>query len=162
MVQQVRLGISDAFCLSRLHLNSLSNDASIAKGAELAKKHNIKAKAYKVEITKIDEIQATIDEVVSDFGKIDVFIANAGAAISKPLLETSIEEYKHQMAVNGELDVLRASHEPSKSLNPFLVDGVVYSAMVVGKVFQKQGFGNFIITSSMSAHIVNVSSSSIL
>lgn len=36
------------------------------------------------------------------------------------------------------------------------VDGVVFAAKYVGEVFKSQGFGNLIITSSMSAHIVNV------
>ena len=40
--------------------------------------------------------------------------------------------------------------------NDELVDGVVYCAKYAGTVFKKQGFGNLIITSSISAHIVNV------
>lgn len=36
------------------------------------------------------------------------------------------------------------------------VDGVTYCAKYAGEVFKRQGFGNLIITSSMSAHIVNV------
>ena len=38
----------------------------------------------------------------------------------------------------------------------FLVSGVVYCAKYAGAVFKRQGSGNLIITSSMSAHIVNV------
>jgi sorbose reductase len=36
------------------------------------------------------------------------------------------------------------------------VDGVVFCSKYVGEIFKKQGSGNLIITSSMSAHIVNV------
>jgi len=36
------------------------------------------------------------------------------------------------------------------------VDGVFYCAKYAGTVFKQQGFGNLIITSSISAHIVNV------
>jgi sorbose reductase len=36
------------------------------------------------------------------------------------------------------------------------VDGVVYSAKYVGEIFKQQGFGNLIITSSMSSTVVNV------
>lgn len=43
-----------------------------------------------------------MDEVVKDFGRLDVFVANAGMAISKPILEQTVEEYKRQMEVNGE------------------------------------------------------------
>jgi NAD(P)-dependent dehydrogenase (short-subunit alcohol dehydrogenase family) len=40
--------------------------------------------------------------------------------------------------------------------NGRLVDGVVHCAKFAGEVFKRQGSGNLIITSSMSAHIVNV------
>ena len=36
------------------------------------------------------------------------------------------------------------------------VDGVFYCAKYAGEQFKKQGKGNLIITSSISAHIVNV------
>jgi NAD(P)-dependent dehydrogenase (short-subunit alcohol dehydrogenase family) len=39
--------------------------------------------------------------VIEDFGKIDVFVANAGMAISKPILEQTLPEFEKQMAVNG-------------------------------------------------------------
>ncbi|KAI0156568.1 putative short-chain dehydrogenase [Xylariaceae sp. FL1272] len=112
-----------------------SNDIAIEKAAALAKTHGVKTRAYKVDVSKVDEVQSTIEKVVADFGRIDVFVANAGMAISKPILETSLDEYRKQMSVN--------------------VDGVVYSAKYVGEVFKRQGTGNLIITSSMSGHIVN-------
>lgn len=36
------------------------------------------------------------------------------------------------------------------------MDGVIYTAKSAGHIFQRQGTGNLIITSSISAHIVNV------
>ncbi len=59
-----------------------------------------------------------------------------GMAISKPILEQTLPEYKKQLSVN--------------------VDGIVYCAKYAGEVFARQNSGNLIITSSMSAHIVNV------
>ncbi|KAB8260193.1 putative short-chain dehydrogenase [Aspergillus pseudonomiae] len=113
-----------------------SNDAAIKKAQSLAQTHGIKAIAYKVDISDAEQVQKTIADVVRDFGKIDVFVANAGMAISKPILEQKLDEYQKQMSVN--------------------VDGVVFCAKYAGEVFQRQGSGNLIITSSMSAHIVNV------
>ncbi|RSL56758.1 hypothetical protein CEP54_008620 [Fusarium duplospermum] len=113
-----------------------SNDTAIEKAESLAKEHNITTRPYKVDVSNSDQVQSTITKVVEDFGKIDVFVANAGMAISKPILEQTLEEYQKQMSVN--------------------VDGVVFTAKYVGEVFRCQGFGNFIITSSMSGHIVNV------
>ncbi|KAI3330083.1 putative short-chain dehydrogenase [Ustulina deusta] len=113
-----------------------SNDAAIAKAENLADTHGLKTSAYKVDISNPQEVQDGIKKVVEYFGKIDVFVANAGMAISKPILEMTLEEYRKQMSVN--------------------VDGVVVCAKYVGEVFKRQGAGNLIITSSMSAHIVNV------
>ncbi|KAK4565893.1 hypothetical protein LTR86_003742 [Recurvomyces mirabilis] len=113
-----------------------TNDAAISKGAELAKKHAITARAYQVEVSDWQAVERAVSKVVDDFGKLDVFVANAGMAISKAITEQTVDEYKKQMAVN--------------------VNGVFYCAKFVGTVFKRQGFGNLIITSSISAHIVNV------
>ncbi|KAI9372236.1 hypothetical protein BJX61DRAFT_508006 [Aspergillus egyptiacus] len=113
-----------------------SNDVAVERAESLSKGLGVRAVAYKVDVSDPDAVQRTVADVVRDFGKIDVFVANAGMAISKPILETSLDEYKKQLSVN--------------------VDGIVYCAKSAGEVFQRQGSGNFIITSSMSARIVNV------
>lgn len=78
-----------------------SNNAAISKGEQLAKKHGIRAEAYQVEVSDHEAVQRTVDAVVKDFGKLDVFVANAGMAISKASTEQTIEEYRKQMSVNG-------------------------------------------------------------
>ncbi|KAF2872351.1 hypothetical protein BDV95DRAFT_519029 [Massariosphaeria phaeospora] len=113
-----------------------SNDAAVAEAKKLAEKHGVKAQAYQVNVTDPEQVQKAIAKVTEDFGQIDVFVANAGTGSSKGILDTTLEEYKQIMSVN--------------------VDGVVYCAKYVGEVFKRQGKGNLIITSSMSAHIVNV------
>ncbi|KAI6867284.1 putative NADP-dependent mannitol dehydrogenase [Hortaea werneckii] len=132
-----------------------SNDAAIAKGDALAKKHGIRAKAYQVEVSDPEAVEKNVEKVVQDFGKLDVFVANAGMAISKPITEQTVEEYKKQYAVNGMLTLQRFL-SPFTWLISSTVDGVFYCAKFSGQVFKKQGFGNLIITSSISAHIVNV------
>ncbi|PYI23526.1 short chain dehydrogenase [Aspergillus violaceofuscus CBS 115571] len=113
-----------------------SNNVAVEKAEVLARDHGIKAVAYQVDVSDPEKIHAALSDVIRDFGKIDVFVANAGMAISKPILEQTLDEYRKQMSVN--------------------VDGVVYCSKFVGDIFKHQGFGNLIITSSMSAHIVNV------
>lgn len=113
-----------------------SNPLAVQRADTLAKQHNVKTKAYSVDITSASAVEKAVSEVVKDFGQIDVFVANAGTGDSKPLLEQSLDSYHALMKVN--------------------VDGMVYCAKFAGAVFQKQGFGNLILTSSISAHIVNV------
>lgn len=78
-----------------------SNDAAISKGAHLAEKHNVKTKAYKVEVSDPAKVQQAINDVVADFGRLDVFVANAGMGIAKGIIDTTVEEYKKLMSVNG-------------------------------------------------------------
>lgn len=113
-----------------------SNTAALGNAERLAKLHNVRAKAYKCEVTVSQQVQDVIKTIVEDFGALDVFVANAGIAISKPILEQTEDEFQRQMDVN--------------------VGGVFLCAKYAGEVFKKQGRGNLIITSSMSAHIVNV------
>jgi sorbose reductase len=78
-----------------------TNDAAISKGEEIAKKHGIRAKAYQVEVSDHEAVKTSVDQIVKDFGRLDVFVANAGMAISKAITEQTIEEYRKQMSVNG-------------------------------------------------------------
>jgi sorbose reductase len=98
-----------------------SNDAAISKGAQLTSKHGIKVKAYQVEVSDPLKVQQAIAATTQDFGHLDVFIANAGMAISKPILEQTIEEYRKQMSVN--------------------LDGAFFCAKYAGEVFKRQGRG---------------------
>ncbi|SPN97773.1 probable reductases with broad range of substrate specificities [Cephalotrichum gorgonifer] len=134
----IGLAVAEAMAEAGAHVGMWynSNDAAIQRSQELASAHNVKTAAYKVDVSDPDQVQEAIAKVVKDFGKMDVFVANAGMAISKGLLETSLDEYQKQMSVN--------------------VDGVVFCAKHAGAIFKNQGFGNLIITSSISAHIVNV------
>ena len=77
--------------------NVSSNDMAVSKAESLSQEHNVKATAYKVDgespnpgllslgshtdrelVSNPDTVQSKIQEVVNDFGKLDVFIANAG------------------------------------------------------------------------------------
>ncbi|KAJ4361492.1 hypothetical protein N0V95_001829 [Ascochyta clinopodiicola] len=113
-----------------------SNPEAEKRAERLAKEHSVKTKAYSVNVTDAEAIKSTLDKVVAEFGKIDVFVANAGTGDSQPLLEQSLDAYRNLMAVN--------------------VDGPVYCAKYAGQIFKSQGFGNLILTGSISSHIVNV------
>jgi len=133
-----------------------TNDAAISKGQALAKKHSIEARAYRVEVSDHTAVEKAVEQVVQDFGRLDVFVANAGMGNSKALTEQSIEEYRKLMSVNGRASRIHRRNETLLLTIIHAVDGVVYCAKYAGQVFKRQGFGNLIITSSISAHIVNV------
>lgn len=80
-----------------------TNESAVRRAQLLEHQYNIKAISYKVNVSDDVAVEKAIERVVFDFGKIDVFVANAGMAISKPITEQTIDEYKKQMSVNGRL-----------------------------------------------------------
>jgi NAD(P)-dependent dehydrogenase (short-subunit alcohol dehydrogenase family) len=130
--------VAEAYAEAGAHVALWYNSNPAAKDVaeRLSKTHGIKAIAYQVDVSDPTKVKDAVQKVVDDFGKLDVFVANAGMPNSKTLLDMPLDEVKQLNAVN--------------------LDSVVYCAKFAGAVFKKQGSGNLIITSSISAHIVNV------
>ncbi|SCW03626.1 LAFE_0G14620g1_1 [Lachancea fermentati] len=119
-----------------------SHDSLIQDAQQWAAEFGVRARAYKCPVTDEARVKATIAQVVQDFGRIDVFVANAGVPWEKgPLLEA--EE-------RGE-----AADEWQRVLHTDF-QGVYYCSKHAGAVFKRQGRGSLVITASMSGHVVNV------
>lgn len=107
------------------------------KAKALAEKYGVRAKAYKVQVTDSDAVEQAIQAAEKDFGKIDIFVANAGVPwTAGPLIDAP-------------------NHDEWNKVINLDLNGAYYCAKFVGRVFKKQGFGSLIFTSSMSGHIVN-------
>lgn len=104
--------------------------------AELTKEYGVKAKAYKCNVGDFASCEKLVQDVLSDFGgRIDGFVANAGATADHGVLDGTIEEWNEVIHTD--------------------LTGTAYCAKAVGPVFKKQGSGSFVITASMSGHIAN-------
>lgn len=112
------------------------DDSAIQFCKELTKRYGVSAVAYQVDVTDFDSVQSACQKTVSDFGHLDVMIANAGIPAKAGGLDQSLEAYKRVVDVN--------------------FNGAYYCARAAGDIFRTQGFGNLIFTASMSGHIVNV------
>ncbi|KAI5965726.1 SOU2 [Candida pseudojiufengensis] len=108
------------------------------KAKYLEEKYGIKAKAYKADISNAEIVKNVINEIKKDFGKIDTFVANAGIIWDSGFLidEQDLNKWNKLIDIN--------------------VNAVFYCAHAIGQIFKEQGFGNLIITSSMSGSIVNI------
>jgi sorbose reductase len=102
---------------------------------ELSEKYGVKSKAYKCNIGDYNDVKAFVDTVIKEFGKIDVFIANAGATADSGILDGSVEAWNHVIQVD--------------------LNGTFHCAKAVGQHFKERGTGSLIITASMSGHIAN-------
>lgn len=102
---------------------------------ELAQKYGVKAKAFQCNISKYEDTEKLVKDVIAEFGKIDAFISNAGKLAHKSVLDGSVEDW---------YDVMRTD-----------LNGSYHCAKAVGQHFKDRGTGSFVITASMSGHIAN-------
>jgi len=102
---------------------------------ELGKAYGVKAKAYKCQVDKYESVEQLVKDVIKDFGKIDAFIANAGATADSGVLDGTVEAWNHVIQVD--------------------LNGTFHCAKAVGHHFKEQGHGSLVITASMSGHIAN-------
>lgn len=65
-------------------------EEDLRKAEQGLKDRGIKAKGYRLDVTKKDQVEQLINNIVTEFGSLDILINNAGMNIRKPL--TDIEE----------------------------------------------------------------------
>jgi len=102
---------------------------------ELSDKYGVKSKAYKCNVGSYEEVEKLVADVVADFGKVDVFIANAGRTADSGILDAPVEKWNEVIQTD--------------------LTGVYHCARACGLHFRERKTGSFIITASMSGHIAN-------
>ncbi|KAI8161179.1 hypothetical protein K4K49_002026 [Colletotrichum sp. SAR 10_70] len=113
-----------------------TNKQAEETASQIAKETGVKVVAYQSDVRSRASIAATVDQIVVDFGRLDVMVANSGVCADIPSLEYTEETWKDNNSVN--------------------LDGVMWTAQAAGKIFKQQGRGNLIITTSVSATLVNI------
>lgn len=129
--------VSTAFAEAGANLAIVDIDINEARktAEKLEAENGIKAIAIQTDVTKPDQVDDMVKEVVKTFGKLDVAFCNAGICIHEPAEEMSYESWMKVIDVN--------------------LNGVFLTNQAAGKVMIKQGGGSIINTASMSATIVN-------
>lgn len=107
-----------------------------ATAAEIASANNVRAAAYQADVTNQTEIEAVIQQIAKDFGKLDILVANSGIASCVAAEDYTPGQWSDIMKVN--------------------LDGAFYSAQAAARIFKEQGHGNIIFTASVSATLVNI------
>lgn len=83
-----------------LHYNSPSskNDAAQLE-SELKQKHpSVKVAFYQADLTSAGAVEKLFQDVLKDFGKIDIVVNNVGKVLKKPITEISEGEYDEMFA----------------------------------------------------------------
>ena len=92
-----------------------------------------RVKRLQMDITKIHEINHTVEAVVNEFGRLDILVNNVGIAPANPVEEVTEEDFDQTINVN--------------------IKGSFFSAQVAGKVMIKQRYGRIINMSSQAGFI---------
>jgi NAD(P)-dependent dehydrogenase (short-subunit alcohol dehydrogenase family) len=97
------IGRSAAFALAREGAHVVATDIDREGAEEVAneiRRGNRGAIAVKHDVRLEPDWKAAVDAAVREFGRLDVLVNNAGIGPSKPLLETSIEDWRAVMGIN--------------------------------------------------------------
>jgi len=139
------IGYAIAECYSQAGADIAIIDYNIDVAKESAKllssQYSNKVEAYFVDVSNDKDVDNIVIEIEKNFGTIDIFVANAGIVWTDGSILNS-------QLVNGP--------EKWRRLIDVDLNAVYYCAKSVGKIFKKNQSGSFIITASMSGHIVNV------
>lgn len=100
-----------------------------AKAGELTQRFGVEAYPHSCDVSKLDSINALVEDTVAKFGRIDILVNNAGVAITK-------------MAV----DLTEADWDKVVDTN---LKGVFFLSQAVGKVMIAQKAGKVVNVASM-------------
>lgn len=90
------------------------------------------------DVTRYNAIEDVVQQVLKQWGCIDVMVNNAGNAVAKPLVETSIEEIDLQLDVN-----LRAVCYGSKAVLSHMQERGRGNIINIGSICSMRHFPNF-------------------
>lgn len=67
---------------------------------EIKEKYNVDVLTIKCDVSKEEEVEHMVDEIVAKFGSIDILVNNAGVARDSLILDKNIKEFKRVLDVN--------------------------------------------------------------
>lgn len=134
------LGVQMAKALANQGANivALARRENLVKevAASIEKDYGVKAIGISCDITSTEQVEATIDEVMRVFGRIDILINNAGTGAVAPAENITDEQFEHEMQID-----LFGSFKVARS--------------VASKAMLKAGFGRIINIASMYGLVGN-------
>jgi sorbose reductase len=113
-----------------------TNEAHL-RAEEISQEYGTRVQAFESDVRSRDTIAKTIEEITKSFGRgrLDIVVANAGVCASVNSLDYTEEQWAWNCSTN--------------------YDGVMWTAQACGRIFKKQGFGNLIVTASVSSVLCN-------
>lgn len=139
------IGRAIALTLAKAGANIVINYTSSSKAAdevvEEAKKLGVSALAMKADVSKNDEIENLVKQVLNDFGSIDILVNNAGITRDNLLIRMSEEDFQDVIDINLKGAFICTKHV-SKVMMKQRTGKIINIASVVG-VMGNAGQSNY-------------------
>jgi short-subunit dehydrogenase len=68
--------------------------------ATAAREAGVEAKAYPLDLAKIEQVKTEISAIATDFAPIDILVNNAGMGYTNPLIETPLSDWQQVIDLN--------------------------------------------------------------
>ncbi len=121
---------------AKVALLDIAAERCQAEASKLQSNYGVEALAIHADVRKLDEMEAAVAKIVEDFGRLDVFVNNAGICRNIKAEEMNLEDWQEVIDIN--------------------LTGVFIGSQVAGRQMIRQGGGSIINIASMSGSIVNV------
>lgn len=135
------IGLAEAGSDVAITYNSSKAD-EVKAVEEIFRELGVRFKAYKCNVVNKEDIESCVQQVLRDFGRLDVVVPNAGVAIQQEAEKFTLENYRKTMNVN--------------------LDGAFFTAQAAANAFRKQrgksdSFkqGRIVFMASISSIVVN-------
>jgi short-subunit dehydrogenase len=92
-----------------------------------------KSTVIKCDVAQLDQVRAMVTNILSEFGKIDILINNAGVGMRKPFVETSISTIEEIIRINY-LGTVYCTYEVLPSMIARRSGHIVNISSVAGKI----------------------------
>lgn len=117
-----------------------SREATVNKAIDELKSDGLEIAGYWPNLNDYDDIQKTIDQIVTDYGRIDILVNNAGISANQPIENTTPEDFNKIIDLN-----IRAIFYVTKSVVPTMKEqrgGVILNTSSMVSIYgQPSGVG---------------------
>jgi sorbitol-6-phosphate 2-dehydrogenase len=99
-------GLGEAICLRLgregcpLVLSDIQAEAGEATAARVERETGRRARFFRADVTREEDMRALFDFAVSEFGRVDIAVANAAILIAEPIETADAEKWRAVMNVN--------------------------------------------------------------
>ena len=119
--------------------------------AQEIKAFNGEVLAVPTDVTKVDEIESLRDKIDSTWGRLDILINNAGSAMRKPFMETTLEDFDYIYNID-----LRSVFAVTKIMVPLMQKGGGGSIINISSILGVFGARNSTAYCAMKGGVVNL------